>query len=227
MSRFIEALEAAKAEFVESEAFGFVIDPRPLVDRSFHPALEAHFRMLLRWNPKLKLTTITDECKAARKHYFESLLCAAMLMPEDSGIVDLGSGPGFPGIPVGLANPGRTVALVEGDARKSVFLREATRNFPNIRVVHGRGEPFVEELLRTVPGRTIGGLEQFPAARCLVSRAVRREDVFRLAEALGCPVVWITSESEVRSISSSTWNLHAKVALPHQAGVVARFHVAR
>jgi 16S rRNA G527 N7-methylase RsmG len=105
-------------------------------------AIDAHLQLLQVWNPKINLTAIRDESEAVRRHVAESLFLAAQLPEGTVTICDLGSGGGFPGIPVGIARPDCRVTLVESDIRKGVFLREASRALPNMKVVTSRFETF-------------------------------------------------------------------------------------
>ena len=103
-------------------------------------ALEAHLNLLFLWNQKINLTAIRDEAEAVRRHIAESLFLAAQLPADPLTICDLGSGGGFPGIPVAIARPDCQVTLVESDVRKCVFLREAGRGLPNLKVLTARFE---------------------------------------------------------------------------------------
>lgn len=108
-------------------------------------ALEAHLSLLERWNRTINLTAIKKQDEAIRKHIGESLFLAFHLPPEALRICDLGSGGGFPGIPVAIARPNCKVTLVESDVRKSVFLREASRKLPNVSVLTQRFEALDDE----------------------------------------------------------------------------------
>src|SRR5215472_7912527 len=103
-------------------------------------AIDAHLQLLDVWNETINLTAIRDKGEAVRRHVAESLFLAAQLPPGPVTICDLGSGGGFPGIPVGISRPDCQVTLVESDIRKSVFLREASRTIPNLKVVTSRFE---------------------------------------------------------------------------------------
>ena len=124
--------------------------------------LEEHYRLLLRWNQKINLTRITSLQDAVRYHYCESLYLATRLPDGPLRIVDIGSGAGFPGIPVAIYRPDCTVDLVESHQRKEVFLREAARELTNVRVVAQRAESLTDSYDWTI------------------SRAVRPEDVLQL-----------------------------------------------
>src|SRR5881394_2420015 len=86
-------------------------------------ALCDHYRLLLSWNERLNLTRVVSAAEAARIHYVESLFLGAQLPPGALRIVDVGSGAGFPGIPVAILRPECKVDLVESHQRKAVFLR--------------------------------------------------------------------------------------------------------
>jgi 16S rRNA (guanine527-N7)-methyltransferase len=124
--------------------------------------LEQHYQLLLRWNQKINLTRITRTVDAVRYHYCESLYLAQSLPKKALRIVDIGSGAGFPGVPVAIYRPDCEVHLVESHQRKAVFLREAARNLPNTRVLSVRAEDVTENY------------------DWMISRAVRPEDVLKL-----------------------------------------------
>jgi 16S rRNA (guanine527-N7)-methyltransferase len=88
--------------------------------------LSAYLDLLLRWNAKTNLTAIRDPEGIVRRHFGESLFVAAHL-PSGSTLLDLGSGAGFPGLPIQLAHPGLRVTLAESQNKKASFLREAVR----------------------------------------------------------------------------------------------------
>lgn len=126
-------------------------------------ALFAHYRLLLRWNRVLNLTRIETVADAVERHYCESLFVADHLPAGAASVLDVGSGAGFPGIPMAIRRPELEVALAESHLRKSVFLREATRTLANVRVAACRAEQ-------------AGGDFDW-----VVSRAVRWEDVVEVA----------------------------------------------
>lgn len=102
--------------------------------------LAQHFDLLLRWNRKMNLTAITDPEEIVERHYCESLFLASHLPGGPLSIVDVGSGPGFPGVPVAVYRPDCRVFLVESRQRKAVFLRESARRITNIEVIARRAE---------------------------------------------------------------------------------------
>jgi 16S rRNA (guanine(527)-N(7))-methyltransferase RsmG len=102
--------------------------------------LQAHYELLMRWNPKLNLTRIESPEAAELLHYCESLYLGASLPAGPLTIADIGTGAGFPGIPIAILRPESHITLVESHQRKAVFLREATRDLPNVKVFSGRAQ---------------------------------------------------------------------------------------
>lgn len=149
----------------------------PLSDQEIERFAE-HFDLLLRWNETINLTRVTCAAEAAVKHYGESAFMARWL-PSASAVVDLGSGSGFPGIPIAILRPNVEVALVESHQRKAAFLREATRSLKNVRVVAARGEDFRNRF------------------DWLVSRAVAWKELRRFAFRLAPDVALITREERL------------------------------
>ncbi|MGB7761371.1 MAG: 16S rRNA (guanine(527)-N(7))-methyltransferase RsmG [Bryobacteraceae bacterium] len=108
-------------------------------------ALESHYSLLVLWNRTLNLTAIRDLPEAVERHYCESLFLAAHLPAGELRIVDIGSGAGFPGLPVAVYRPDCMVTLIESHQRKAVFLKEAARSLPNVRVLARRADQAGEE----------------------------------------------------------------------------------
>src|SRR6266487_5994959 len=92
-------------------------------------SLYSHFLLLSKWNVRMNLTSWAVPREIITRHYCESIFFAAKVpgAPDGTSIVDLGSGAGFPGVPMAILHPGWQVALVESHQRKSVFLKESTR----------------------------------------------------------------------------------------------------
>ena len=108
-------------------------------------ALETHYQLLLRWNRTLNLTSIKKTEEAVERHYCESLFLGTHLPQGALRMADIGSGAGFPGFPVAVLRPDCSVTLIESHQRKAVFLREASRNLPNVRVLARRAESVEEQ----------------------------------------------------------------------------------
>jgi 16S rRNA (guanine527-N7)-methyltransferase len=87
-------------------------------------AIDAHARLLLAWNRHINLTAIRDETEVARLHVLDSLSALPLLRrrAHPPSILDLGSGGGYPGIPLGATTPGSRTALVDSVGKKVRFL---------------------------------------------------------------------------------------------------------
>ena len=101
-----------------------------------------HYEILLRWNDRINLTSIPPGEEMVIRHYCESLFFGAHMPvgPDVISILDLGSGAGFPGIPMAILRPSWRITLLESHQRKAVFLRESARGLPNISVLARRAE---------------------------------------------------------------------------------------
>lgn len=113
-------------------------------------SLERYARELLRWNRKTNLTAICDPLEVAVKHLLDALT-AAPYVPTGAVMLDMGSGGGFPGVPLKIVHPGATVTLVDSVRKKVSFLRHVIRllGLKDIRALHTR----VESLAHTADFR--------------------------------------------------------------------------
>src|SRR5580698_4081735 len=85
-----------------------------------------HYDLLTRWNRVLSLTSVRTVEEAVERHYCESVLAASRLPEGPLSVADIGSGAGFPGIPLAIARPDCRVVLIESHQRKAAFLKEAS-----------------------------------------------------------------------------------------------------
>ncbi len=88
--------------------------------------LSTYLDLLIKWNARTNLTAIRDPEEIVRRHFGESLF-AARHLPQCSSLLDLGSGAGFPGLPIQIARPELKVILAESQNKKATFLREVVR----------------------------------------------------------------------------------------------------
>lgn len=96
--------------------------PQPLVEK-----LLAYLQLLLKWNARTNLTAIRDPEAIVVRHFGESLFAAKHLPTAGGMLLDIGSGAGFPGLPIALAKPDWRVTLAESQGKKAAFLQEAAR----------------------------------------------------------------------------------------------------
>jgi len=99
-----------------------------------------YLALLARWNATYNLSAVRDPLEMVTRHLLDSLAVAPFVRGDT--LVDLGTGPGLPGIPLAIAAPGRQVTLVDSNGKKTRFLRAAVRELKldNVRVVEGRVE---------------------------------------------------------------------------------------
>ncbi len=127
--------------------------------------LSRHYVLLRQWNQRVNLTAIRESRKIVERHFGESLFLAVSL-PEAKTVVDVGSGAGFPGLPLAVARPEIAVTLVESIGKKAVFLKEAARELGNVRVLRARAEE-VDERFDWAVCRAVSPAEVLPALRNL------------------------------------------------------------
>jgi 16S rRNA (guanine527-N7)-methyltransferase len=121
----VSGLPALPAEFDETIAVGIAALGVQLSPGQ-RTALADHVRLLLAWNAAINLTAIRDPLAMAREHVLDSLAAMPILVRADiDAFVDLGSGAGFPGLPLAIALPGARVLLVDSIGKKARFLAAA------------------------------------------------------------------------------------------------------
>ena len=119
--------------------------------------LVAHLDLLDEWNQRMNLTAIRDRGQQLTKHILDSLSVRSHL--RGSRIADVGSGAGFPGIPLAIVLPDVHFALIESTGKKCRFLEHVrdTLSLPNVEVVQSRAEAFKPgERFDTVLARAVG-----------------------------------------------------------------------
>jgi 16S rRNA (guanine527-N7)-methyltransferase len=119
-----------------------------------------YFELVLKWNPRLHLTTLVDPQQFFQFHIFESDFAASLLLPNVTRFWDLGTGLGIPGIPIAIFKPDLSIHLVEAKRHKGIFLEE---------VIDSLGLSNVEIL-----NQKIEFLESFSSGDCAAARAVEQ-----------------------------------------------------
>lgn len=106
-----------------------------------------HARNMVHWNRKVNLTAITDPFDIAVKHYLDSIM-AVPIIESGSSLLDVGSGAGFPGIPLNIMVPSLTTTLLEARRKRVSFLKQVIRSLKivNVRVCHDRLEQMADLL---------------------------------------------------------------------------------
>src|SRR5712692_6752986 len=127
--------------------------------------IQQYIRILLAWNEKINRTPIRDPLEILYRHFCESMV-AAEIIPERGGrLADVGSGGGFPGLPLKIIRPDLRVFLVESNLKKATFLAEVVRELGlnDTQVLVRRYEELHEEIapLDYVCSRALGEFPSF------------------------------------------------------------------
>ncbi|MGP0017093.1 MAG: 16S rRNA (guanine(527)-N(7))-methyltransferase RsmG [Candidatus Sulfotelmatobacter sp.] len=146
-------------------------------------SISTYIDMLLRWNARINLTAVRDPDEIVTRHFGESLFAARHLFPggraalqgrvavpkegralapEPVVVADLGSGAGFPGLPIKLWAPHLSLTLVESNHKKAAFLREVTRalTLTDVNIQNTRAEALAPMSYDVV---TLRAVERFEA----------------------------------------------------------------
>jgi len=127
--------------------------------------IQQYMSLLLAWNDKINLTAIRDPLEILHRHFCESMYAAVTVPVENGRLADVGSGAGFPGIPLKIIRPELQVFLVESNMKKATFLAEVLRNveLPETKVLVSRYEELSEEIspLDFACSRAVGDFEPF------------------------------------------------------------------
>lgn len=119
---------------------------------------------LLQWNSRINLTAITDPFAIAVNHFLDSI-AAAPYIPCSAKLLDIGSGGGFPGIPLKIIKPSLSVFSIDGSRKKISFQRQIIRllNLTGIEAHHQRAETYHQgwEMFDIVISRALTSLNQF------------------------------------------------------------------
>ena len=165
--------------------------------------ISVYVDLLLRWNARTNLTAIRSPEEIVTRHFGESLFAAQQLFPAGNSpppttLADVGSGAGFPGIPIKLWAPQLHVTLIEAHQKKATFLREAIRTLElsNIEVQATRAE----QVTQTFDTVTLRAVENF--AEILPTIATRVNPGGRLALLIGTDQI-ATAES---LLSTAKWD---------------------
>lgn len=155
--------------------------------------ISTYIDLIVKWNARVNLTAVRDPEEMVRRHFGESLFAARNLVSADDAMsaADVGSGAGFPGIPLKIYAPQLRMTLIESHGKKATFLREVIRELKltNINVFQDRAE----NCGKTADLVTLRAVEKFktvlPVAASLVAPGGRLglligEDQGKIAEKL-------------------------------------------
>lgn len=104
---------------------------------------ETYYRLLVEWNERMNLTGITERDAVYEKHFYDSASLSFFVPMNDvKNIADIGSGAGFPSIPLAICFPHLKVTIVDSLNKRITFLKHLVEqlNLPQVECVHGRAE---------------------------------------------------------------------------------------
>lgn len=136
-----------------------------LLDETMSNQFEKYYELLIDWNQRMNLTTITDRDEVIQKHFIDSVLLLTKYDKtefKNKNIIDVGTGAGFPGIPLAIMLPQTNFVLIDSLDKRITFLKTVLKELAlsNVTLYHGRAEDF---------GKDTSFREQFEYC---VSRAV-------------------------------------------------------
>ena len=105
-----------------------------------------YMNLLLEWNEKVNLTAITEMDDIILKHFIDSITILKYLK-EDDRIIDVGTGAGFPGIPIAIINSSFNITLLDSLNKRIMFLDEVCKKLElkNVKTIHSRAEDFGQD----------------------------------------------------------------------------------
>ncbi len=180
--------------------FGFVADDR-LCRR-----IRDYISLLLLWNQKISLTAVVEPQEIIQFHFGESLFAVNNVPIENGRLADVGSGAGFPGIPIAMAVSSLEVTLIEANHKKSAFLSEAVRRLDlgNAAVVRSR----MSDVARGLEGF------DFITARALGLHNELIEWSHRFLTPSGKLVLWLGEEDAILITNNDRWEWQSPIRIP-------------
>lgn len=122
--------------------------------------LIGYLRLLYKWNRTYNLTAFAEPAGLVANHFLDSLSIAPYL--QGNQLIDVGSGAGFPGLPLAICFPDRQFTLLDSNGKKVRFLRQVSidLDLPNMEVVNDRAQRLVEKTFDSVLIRALGSLRK-------------------------------------------------------------------
>ena len=145
--------------------------------------ISMYIDVLLRWNARVNLTSVRQPDQILTRHFGESIFTAQLLFPTNDRrpttndhlidhLIDVGSGAGFPGLPIKICHPELRLTLIESSHKKATFLREVVRSLAltDVDVFCGRAEGYAGDRAAVVTLRAVERFEEvLPVAAGLVA----------------------------------------------------------
>jgi 16S rRNA (guanine527-N7)-methyltransferase len=165
-----------------------------------------YVRLLLKWNQSVSLTSVMDPLEIVARHFGESMFVSCLIPVENGRLADLGSGAGFPGLALKIANPTLQVKLIESNKKKCAFLAEIVRSLElaNVEILSDRFEEIrtSNDFAELITARALGGFSEILtwSKRALSPR--------------GHLVLWLGGEDSSKVPSTPGWLWQPAVRIP-------------
>ena len=190
-------------------ALGLELD---LSDRQIDQ-LTTHFALLVRWNQRMNLTALRRHEQIATRHFEESLLLAKILTSEmcrrQPLIVDVGSGAGFPGLPLKVVRSAMPIVLLEPNKKKAAFLKEVIRS-----CALEEAEVQAERLSETARG-SLAGRASLVTMRAVAATVDVLADLGRLLRSDGQIALFVGENDAAKLAKTPGFHWEEPVAIPH------------
>jgi 16S rRNA (guanine527-N7)-methyltransferase len=175
-------------------------------DEALAGAIRQYMDLLLRWNAKISLTSITKPSEIIERHFGESLFAINAAGIRGGRLADVGAGAGFPGLPLKIALPGLELTLIESNHRKSAFLAEVVRTLglSGVRILAKR----VADIVWEDPGA------DFVVSRALGSYEELMQWASKSLSADGRVVLWLGLRDAESLLALSGWSWEKPIPLP-------------
>ncbi len=174
-----------------------------------------YLELLLRWNARVNLTAVRAPEQIVTRHFGESLFAAQVLARHTAShrarattLADVGSGAGFPGIPIKLLMPGIELVLIESHNKKATFLREVVRalSLDHAQVFCGRAEQWQG----TADIVTLRAVEQFAHALPIAANLVGEGGLL-------CLLIGQQQVGAAHQLTTGAWRWSEPIAVPNSA----------
>lgn len=189
-------------EFIARELRAYGVSSTPQLSE----AIRTYIDLLLGWNRKIALTTVTDPVEILRFHFGESMFVVSQIPIRHGRLADVGTGAGFPAVPIGMVVPDLECILIESNQKKATFLAEVARTLKldRIEIYRGRMEsyPISPRLLDFSISRALGMHQDF------LSWSAER------LNPSGKVILWLGDSDAPRILAKSAWNWHQPLRIP-------------